>query len=38
MTLAAAGEAVNDANFSPKVFKENKKLKYRTVTNIVISI
>jgi hypothetical protein len=29
--LAAAEEALKDAKYSPSEFKENKRLKYRTV-------
>lgn len=35
MTLAAAEEAVGDAKYNKDEFKENKKLKYRTVCKYI---
>jgi hypothetical protein len=37
ITLAAAEEAVRDAKFTKSEFKENKKLKYRTVNHYKLS-
>jgi hypothetical protein len=36
MTMSAAEEAINNAKYSPNDFKNNKKLKYRTVNHLNI--